>query len=78
MFARTGAARDIIADSMPLLSEWQTFFAVQAGAAATLTGLVFVAVSLNLSKIMTIAGLPGRAGESMIQLLQVFFVVTVP
>ena len=60
-----------------LITEWQTFFAVQAGAAATLTGLVFVAVSLNLAKIMAVAGLPGRAGESIFQLLQVFFVATV-
>jgi modulator of FtsH protease len=59
---------------MPPLAEWQTFFAVQAGAAATLTGLVFVAVSINLSRIMEVRGLPGRAAESLLQLLQVFFV----
>jgi hypothetical protein len=62
---------------VPPISEWQTLLAVQAGAAATLTGLVFVAVSLNLAKIMAIAGLPGRAGESILQFLQVFFVATV-
>jgi hypothetical protein len=62
---------------MPPLSDWQTLLAVQAGAAATLTGLVFVAVSLNLSKILTVPGLPGRAGESIVQFLQVFFVATV-
>jgi hypothetical protein len=59
---------------MPPLAEWQTFFAVQAGAAATLTGLVFVAGSINLSRIMEVRGLPGRAVESLLQLLQVFFV----
>jgi UDP-N-acetylenolpyruvoylglucosamine reductase len=62
---------------MPLLSDWETFLAVQAGAAATLTGLVFVAVSLNLSRILSVAGLPGRAGESIVQFLQIFFVATV-
>jgi modulator of FtsH protease len=56
------------------LSEWQTLFAVQAGAAATLTGLVFVAMSINLAKIIEIPGLAGRAAESMLQFLQVFFV----
>ncbi len=56
------------------LAEWQTFFAVQTGAAATLTGLVFVAVSINLRQIMEVRGLPGRAAESLLQLLQVFFV----
>jgi hypothetical protein len=59
------------------LSDWQPLLAAQAGAAATLTGLVFVAVSLNLSKILAVAGLPGRAAESIVQFLQVFFVATV-
>ena len=58
------------------LSEWQTLLALQAGAAATLTGLVFVAVSINLSNIINVAGLPGRAAESILQLLQVFFICT--
>jgi hypothetical protein len=56
------------------LSEWQTFFSVQAECAATLTGLVFVAVSINLTKILTSPGLPGRAAESIAQFLQVFFI----
>jgi hypothetical protein len=59
------------------LSEWQTLLAAQAGAAATLTGLVFVAVSINLGQIIEVPGLPGRAGESIVQFLQVFFVTTV-
>jgi hypothetical protein len=59
-----------------MLAEWQTLFAVQAGAAATLTGLVFVAVSINLTKIVAFPGLPSRAAESIIQFLQVFFICT--
>lgn len=50
--------------------------AVQAGAAATLTGLVFVAVSLNLDRILSFSGLSGRAAESILQLMQVFFIAT--
>lgn len=50
---------------------------MQAGAAATLTGLVFVAVSLNSRQILTFPGLSGRAAESVLQLLQVFFISTV-
>jgi hypothetical protein len=61
---------------MPALSEWQTLFALQAGAAATLTGLVFVAVSINLARILAFPGLPSRAAESIIQFLQVFFICT--
>ncbi len=51
--------------------------AVEAGAAATLMGLVFVAVSINLGKIITIAGLTGRAAETLLQFLEVFFISTV-
>src|SRR5580658_1911384 len=58
------------------LADWQTYFAVQAGAAATLTGLVFVAVSINLTRILSIPGLPGRAFEALLQLLQVFFIAS--
>lgn len=58
------------------LAEWQTLFAVQAGAAVTLTGLVFVAVSINLAHILATPRLPGRAAESLIQFLQVFFIST--
>jgi modulator of FtsH protease len=61
---------------MPPLSEWQTLLAVQAGAAATLTGLVFVSVSINLAKILAFPGLPSRAAESIVQFLQVFFICT--
>jgi hypothetical protein len=63
--------------SVGSIAEWNTFLAVQAGAAATLTGLVFVAFSLNQSRIMTFPGLPERAGESILQLLQVFLISTV-
>jgi hypothetical protein len=56
------------------LSDWQTFLSMQAGAAATLTGLVFVAVSINLSKIVATPLLTVRVVESLVQFLQVFFV----
>jgi hypothetical protein len=58
------------------LPEWQTLLAVQAGAAATLTGLVFVALSINLAKIIAFPGLPSRAAESILQFLQIFFICT--
>ena len=66
--------RDMITNPMLELSEWQSLFTMQGGAAATLTGLVFVAVSINLARVMEVPGLPGRAGESIVQFLQVFFV----
>jgi len=46
------------------------FFAAQVGAGAALTGLVFVALSINLKQILAYPGLPGRAGEAIILLMQ--------
>src|SRR5271168_2525401 len=58
------------------VSEWTNFLTVNAGAAATLTGLVFVAVSINLPKIISFPGLPGRAAESLWQLFGVLILST--
>jgi len=58
------------------MNSWNSLLSVEAGAAATLTGLVFVAFSINQSKIMAFPGLPGRAFESLLQLLQVFLIAT--
>jgi hypothetical protein len=46
--------------------EWVEFGVALAGAAAVLTGLVFVAVSINLQRVLEVQGLPGRAGESIV------------
>lgn len=51
------------------MGSWQTFFATQAGVSAALTGLVFVALSINLKQILSLAGLAGRAGEALLLLL---------
>jgi modulator of FtsH protease len=59
------------------MSEWTTLLSVEAGAAATLMGLVFVSLSINLNMIMSIPGLPRRALESILQFLEVFLIATV-
>jgi hypothetical protein len=59
------------------IAEWSTLLTVGAETAATLTGLVFVAVSINLDRIMAYPGLPGRAAESILQFLEVFLISTV-
>jgi hypothetical protein len=61
---------------MAPLTEWQTLLEVEASAAATLTGLVFVAASINLGRIIATPGLPTRVSESLLQFLQVFFICT--
>lgn len=58
------------------IAEWSTLLAVEAGSAATLTGLVFVALSVNLPKITNFPGLAGRAAESLLQFLEVFLIST--
>jgi hypothetical protein len=55
---------------------WSNFLSVEAGAAATLAGLIFVAVSINLGKIIEYAGVPGRAAEALALLMGVLFICT--
>ena len=57
-------------------AEWQSLFVAEVGASAALTGLLFVAISLNLARILQGAGLSGRAGEAMVLLLAVLVVST--
>lgn len=45
---------------------WDGFAAALTGASAALAGLVFVAVSINIRRILGVPGLPGRAGETVI------------
>jgi len=56
---------------MNAISQWNNFFAAEISAAATLTGLIFVAVSINLTKILGFPGLAARAGEALALLMAV-------
>jgi modulator of FtsH protease len=50
-------------------SSWQDLGVAVAGAAAALAGLVFVAVSINLDRILAFPWLPGRVGETVLLLV---------
>jgi len=50
---------------------WENFFVAEAGASAALAGLLFVAVSINLPRILQFPGLPGRAAEALVVLFAV-------
>ena len=53
------------------MSGWENFFIAEVGASAALVGLVFVGISINLTRIMAITGLPERALEALIVLATV-------
>jgi hypothetical protein len=60
--------------------QWHDLFIAVAGAAAALTGLIFVAVSINLKQIIEYPGLPHRAVETLavmtgVLLLSVFALI---
>jgi hypothetical protein len=59
-----------------VMQGWSNFFAGELGAAAALTGLLFVAVSINLARILQFAHLPSRAAEALLEFLSVLIVTT--
>ena len=59
-----------------LVAGWENFFVAEVGAAAALSGLIFVAVSINLTRILEIKHLPERASETLVVLLGVLAVAS--
>lgn len=51
------------------MEAWQNFFIAEVGASAALAGLIFVGASVNLNRILSVPGLPGRAFEALFILL---------
>src|SRR5277367_1871444 len=52
-------------------SMWANFFMTAAGASASLAGLVFVALSVNITRILQYPHLPSRAGATIASLIQI-------
>jgi hypothetical protein len=52
-----------------ITAAWANFFIAEVGAVAALSGLVIVAISINLQRILSFPQLPGRAAEMLIMLV---------
>jgi hypothetical protein len=59
-------------------SEWTDLFVAAAGASAALTGLVFVAVSINIQEILRLPGVPDRALATLMLLLGAVVISLLP
>jgi hypothetical protein len=55
---------------------WGNFFVAEVGASAALVGLLFVAVSINLARIIAVPTLPARAFEALAVLVMVLLVAS--
>jgi modulator of FtsH protease len=53
---------------METTAGWANFLAASAGAAAALVGLIFVALSINLTRILELPGVAGRAAQAILLL----------
>ncbi len=56
------------------MSGWENFLLAQVGASAALAGLVFVGVSINLTRILSTGSLPEYALEALVLLLAVLVI----
>jgi hypothetical protein len=59
------------------MTVWDDFFVAEVGAAAALAGLLFVGISINMSKILAFTSLPFMAMRALILLVSILIVASV-
>ena len=64
-----GMIKPIIGVNLLQMIGWENFNIAEVGASAALLGLLFVGVSINLARIISLPGLPNRALLALIILL---------
>jgi hypothetical protein len=60
-----------------MLTAWNDFFTAQVGASAALAGLIFVGLSINMSKIVSSPILPNRALQALLVLITALVISSV-
>jgi hypothetical protein len=60
------------------LSAWSSFFQGELGAAAALAGLLFVSVSVNQARILSLGRMADRGLEALVMLFLVIVVASLP
>jgi modulator of FtsH protease len=60
------------------LSGWSNFFLGELGAAAALAGLLFVAVSVNQTRILELGRMADRGAEALVMLFLVLVIASLP
>jgi modulator of FtsH protease len=60
------------------LTQWNAFFAGELSAAAALAGLLFVSVSVNQARILSLGRMADRGIEALVMLLLVVVVASLP
>lgn len=58
------------------MTGWESFFGAQVGASAALAGLIFVGISINLTRILSLPGAISNRGLQSLALLMAILVVS--
>jgi hypothetical protein len=69
-------SRDQSNEEGQCMSGWENFFIAEVSASAALTGLIFVGVSINLTRILALPRLPNRALEALLLLLTILLIAS--